>query len=277
MRSKLFLYKVCPVTNVGGAFFSYNFHIFSKFYCRKFGLCYKLLYICINKRGITVLSTKFINYYNLSIAMEKTNFTEAQSLELITSMINDTRSRLARNSGTPFLIWGYTTVAIALLNSITTYLQLSYYWNFSWYAIPLIGWIGMMIFNKTDKGARNIIDRVISIIWGVLGITFIWVFIGAWLYGSSILYYTILIMGVGTIMTGLILRHNITLWCGCAAMICSIVYPIVYFLISKDVINPEITASLYKLWTWSGKLYFAAIFLVMMVVPGHILNYKYRK
>ena len=219
----------------------------------------------------------FFNNYNLYIAMEKTNLTEAQSLELITSMINDTRNRLARNSGTPFLIWGYTTVAIALLNSITTYLQLSYYWNFSWYAIPLIGWIGMMLFNKKDKGARNIIDRVISIIWSVLGITFIWVFIGAWLYGSSILYYTILIMGVGTIMTGLILRHNITLWCGCSAMICSIVYPIVYFLISKDVINPEITASLYKLWTWSSKLYFATIFLVMMVVPGHILNHKYNR
>ncbi|MBO7194799.1 MAG: hypothetical protein J6V27_02020, partial [Alistipes sp.] len=97
--------------------------------------------------------------------MEKTNLTEAQSLELITSMINDTRNRLARNSGTPFLIWGYTTVAIALLNCVTTYLQLSHYWNFSWFAIPFIGWIGMMLFYKEDKGARNIIDRVISIIW----------------------------------------------------------------------------------------------------------------
>lgn len=54
----------------------------------------------------------FINNYNLSIAMEKTNLTEAQSLELITSMINDSRARLARNSGTPYLIWGYTMIAM---------------------------------------------------------------------------------------------------------------------------------------------------------------------
>ena len=65
------------------------------------------------------------------ITMTNKHLNEAESLELITSMIQDTRARLARNSGTPFLIWGYTTVAIALLNSITTYLELSYYWNFS--------------------------------------------------------------------------------------------------------------------------------------------------
>ena len=47
--------------------------------------------------------------------MQENKMTEAQSLELITSMINDSRSRLARNSGTPFLIWGYTTVVVSLL------------------------------------------------------------------------------------------------------------------------------------------------------------------
>ena len=96
--------------------------------------------------------------------MGNNKLTEAQSLELITSMINDSRSRLARNSGTPFLIWGYTTVAVALLNCVTTYLQLSHYWNFSGLAIPFIGWIGMMLFNKKEKGARNLIDRIISIV-----------------------------------------------------------------------------------------------------------------
>jgi hypothetical protein len=140
--------------------------------------------------------------------MEKTNLTEAQSLELITSMINDTRNRLARNSGTPFLIWGYTTVAIALLNCVTTNLQLSHYWNFSWFAIPLIGWIGMILFNKKDKGARNIIDRVISIIWCVLSVAYLWIFIGSTIYRAPILYYTILFMGVGTLITGLVIRHK---------------------------------------------------------------------
>lgn len=216
----------------------------------------------------------FINNYNLSIAMEKTNLTEAQSLELITSMINDTRNRLARNSGTPFLIWGYTTVAIALLNSITTYLQLSYYWNFSWYAIPLIGWIGMMLFNKKDKGARNIIDRVISIIWCVLSVAYLWIFIGSTIYRAPILYYTILFMGVGTLITGLVLRHKTTQWCGIGAMICSLAYPLFTFLVLKCDIQ---TINMLKNWAWVEIAYFAAIFFVMMVIPGHILNRKYNR
>ncbi len=206
--------------------------------------------------------------------MENNNFTEAQSLELITSMINDTRNRLARNSGTPFLIWGYTTVAIALLNCVTTYLQLSHYWNFSWFAIPFIGWIGMMLFYKKDKGARNIIDRVISIIWCVLSVAYLWIFIGSTVYRAPILYYTILLMGVGTLITGLVLRHRTTQCCGIGAMICSLAYPFSIYLIHKSDIA---TITMLQSWAWIEIAYFAAIFFVMMVVPGHILNYKYRK
>ena len=206
--------------------------------------------------------------------MEKTNLTEAQSLELITSMINDTRNRLARNSGTPFLIWGYTTVAIALLNCVTTYLQLSHYWNFSWFAIPFIGWIGMMLFNKEDKGARNIIDRVISIMWCVLSIAYLWIFIGSAIYRAPILYYTILFMGVGTLITGLVIHHKTTQYCGIGAMICSLAYPLFTFLVLKSDIA---TINILKSWAWVEIAYFAAIFFVMMIVPGHILNYKYRK
>lgn len=206
--------------------------------------------------------------------MENNNFTEAQSLELITSMINDTRNRLARNSGTPFLIWGYTTVAIALLNCVTTYLQLSHYWNFSWFAIPFIGWIGMMLFYKKDKGARNIIDRVISIIWCVLSVAYLWIFIGSTVYRAPILYYTILLMGVGTLITGLVLRHRTTQYCGVGAMICSLAYPFSIYLIHTSDIA---TITMLQSWAWIEIAYFAAIFFVMMVIPGHILNHKYNR
>ena len=206
--------------------------------------------------------------------MEKTNLTEAQSLELITSMINDTRNRLARNSGTPFLIWGYTTVAIALLNCVTTYLHLSHYWNFSWFAIPFIGWIGMMLFYKKDKGARNIIDRVISIIWCVLSVAYLWIFIGSTVYRAPILYYTILLMGVGTLITGLVLRHRTTQCCGVGAMICSLAYPFSIYLIHKSDIA---TITMLQCWAWIEIAYFAAIFFLMMVIPGHILNHKYNR
>lgn len=208
------------------------------------------------------------------IIMTNKHLNEAESLELITSMIQDTRARLARNSGTPFLIWGYTTVAIALLNSITTYLELSYYWNFSWFAIPVIGWIGMMLFNKKENGARNIIDRVIAIVWGVLGVSFIWIYIGALIYDNSILYYSVFIMGIGTLITGLVIRHKTTQYCGIGALICALAFPLVNFVLLK---NDLVTIPELRSWVWVEIAYFAVIFFFMMVVPGHILNHKYNR
>ena len=43
---------------------------------------------------------------------------EKESLELIAQMIQNTKSRMTRNSGAPFLIWGYTTIIVSLLVSV---------------------------------------------------------------------------------------------------------------------------------------------------------------
>ena len=243
------------------------------FFVRKFGLYYKLLYICNTQTGLQAPKTKNLNYYNYLI-MEKTHLTEAQSLELITSMINDSRSRLARNTGTPFLIWGYTTVAVSLFNALAIYLGWSYHWSWSWFAIPVVGWLGMLLFNKKqDVGARNYIDRIVSNIWVVIGLSFAWLFVGAVVFGGSISFLTVVVMGIGTVLTGNVLKHRTTAICGWAAMCASLIFPIVYFVIVKSDSPTTISES----WAWGELIVFALIFLLMMVIPGHILNHKYNK
>ena len=44
--------------------------------------------------------------------MEERKLDAQESIELITRMIRNTRRRLATNAGRPFLVWGYTTVAL---------------------------------------------------------------------------------------------------------------------------------------------------------------------
>lgn len=209
--------------------------------------------------------------------MENKNLTEAQSLELISSMIQDSRARLARNSGTPFLIWGYTTIGVSLFNALALYLGWSGSWAWSWFAIPIIGWIGMLLLGKNEPSARNYIDRVFSILWATLGISFAWFFIAAIVYGCSISYITILVMGVGTVISGLLLQNKATTICGCVAMLSSLIFPAVYLIITKGNISPSVATSLAESWLWAEKVVFAAIFLFMMVVPGHILNRKYNR
>ena len=44
------------------------------------------------------------------IAMEDKQLNAAESIALISRMIDNTRNRMVRNSGRPFLVWGYVTV-----------------------------------------------------------------------------------------------------------------------------------------------------------------------
>ena len=203
--------------------------------------------------------------------MQNNNFSEAQSLELITSMIQDSRARLARNSGTPFLIWGYTTVAISILNYVLSQYDIKCWWL--WWLIPIIGWIGMMIWGKHDNGAKNYIDRVISIIWSVIGISFFWIMLAFVYYHAPILFLVILMAGMGTTMTGFIIRDRATKIGGIVAMASSILFPVKHWLMIRYVDIDD--AALLSEWHCADCLLFAAIFLFMMVIPGHILNRKF--
>ena len=205
--------------------------------------------------------------------MENNKLSEAQSLELIASMIQDSRSRLARNSGTPFLIWGYTTVAVSLFNALALYLGWSHAWAWSWFSIPVIGWLGMMLLFKQEPSARNYIDRIVSMIWVVIGLSFAWLFVGAVVFGCSISFLTVVVMGIGTVLTGCVIKHRTTVICGWAAMCASLIFPIVYFIIAKSGSASAIS----EVWIWGELIVFALIFLLMMVIPGHILNHKYNK
>jgi hypothetical protein len=203
--------------------------------------------------------------------MTNKHLNEAESLELITSMIQDTRARLARNTGTPFLIWGYTTIAVSLFNALTLYLGWSHSWAWSWFAIPIIGWIGMILFNKNEPGARNYIDRIVSMIWVVIGVSFGWLLAGIVVFGGSISYLTVVVMGIGTVLTGCVIKHRITAICGWVAMFASLIFPTVIFIKSQSGSLANISDN----WIWGELIVFAAIFFCMMVVPGHILNHKY--
>ena len=216
------------------------------------------------------LFTQLLQLFN---AMENTNLTEAQSLELITSMIQDSRARLARNSGTPFLIWGYTTIAVSLFNALALYMDWSHSWAWSWFLIPVIGWLGMVLLYKNEPSAHNYIDRIVSMIWVVIGLSFLWLLVGVVVFGGSISYLTVVVMGIGTVLTGCVLKHRITAICGWAAMCASLIFPIVIFIQSRS----DSAVYLSEVWIWGELIVFAVIFFFMMVVPGHILNRKYNR
>lgn len=191
--------------------------------------------------------------------MEERQLDAAESLALIGRMIENTRSRMERNAGRPFLVWGYTTVLTTLLVWFMVVHFNDPRWNCLWFALPLIGGLGMYFTRPRGRqgSVHTFIDRVIGHIWLVIGM--------AAFFTSSLsifavmrppmLFLVVLLMGIGSTLTGLITRFAPATVGGFIGMVLA---PLL--LVVTDI-------------TWSPLLFIAA-FVVMMVLPGHILNYR---
>lgn len=182
----------------------------------------------------------------------------AESIALIGRMIDNTRSRMVRNAGRPFLIWGYSTVATTLAVWAAYAFFPGRNWYYLWLLLPLFGTgLSLLTMPKaTDSKVYTFIDRVIGRVWLVMGLT-------AWCVSLlsilsdmpvPILFIILLMMGMGTAITGLIIRFTPAAVGGAIAIALAPV-------------------SLAATGHWTPALFIAG-FVVMMIVPGHILNYK---
>ena len=202
--------------------------------------------------------------------MEEKRMNEAESLELITSMINDSRARMTKNLGTPFLIWGYTTVAVSICQAVIVACVEEFYpYLWGWFAIPVVGWLLMLLFNKQEKTVTNYIDRCINALWCAIGVAaFILPFMGVFVFPS-----VIMLIGVGTATTAAVVKDKIVKRIGYAAIFSSLLFPFVRLLLSR----------LFTLEQFAGRerylvecIIFAVIMFLLLVVSGRILNYKKR-
>ena len=202
--------------------------------------------------------------------MEEKRMNEAESLKLITSMINDSRARMTKNLGTPFLIWGYTTVAVSICQAVIVACVEEFYpYLWGWFAIPVVGWLLMLLFNKQEKTVTNYIDRCINALWCAIGVAaFILPFMGVFVFPS-----VIMLIGVGTATTAAVVKDKIVKRIGYAAIFSSLLFPFVRLLLSR----------LFTLEQFAGRerylvecIIFAVIMFLLLVVSGHILNYKKR-
>lgn len=193
--------------------------------------------------------------------MEDKVLTEKESLDLISQMIRNTRSRLEDNSGIPFLIWGYTTVIVAVVvwSLVTT--SGNYLWHWLWFAIPVFGGTLWLLHNKKQLNNRSrvitFVDRAISHVWMVFGIASFMISIISFLTYIPILFIVLLTMGMATAITGLMIRFKPIIFSGFIGILFSPLCVIV-----RDT---------------SSILIFAAIFVLMMVIPGHMLNYTAKR
>ena len=162
--------------------------------------------------------------------MEERKLDARESMELISRMIQNTRNRLENHAGRPFLVWGYTTVGIALLNYWFNIAGCHPAWCFTWFLIPIIGCLLMRLFpDKKPTEPRTEIDRIVGKVWLVSSLSLIPIFLFSLFHGlsyrHSLFELITLVMATATATTGMIVRSKIYIVAGLTCMALSVLFP----------------------------------------------------
>lgn len=185
--------------------------------------------------------------------MEERKLTEKESLELITQMIQSTKEKLEEGSGTYFLIFGYLSTAVAILVYSVWKLTGSHHIFWAWWLIPLIGYtISYFKRRNAPKRVKTAIDTIIWKIWIVAGICCCISPIVAMFVQIPILFLEAFIVSTATTMLGLIVKSRMVSIFGFLSI--GVSYTLLF--IPNEWHIPA----------------FAAMFVILMIIPGHILN-----
>ena len=162
---------------------------------------------------------------------ENSNLTAERSLEIIRESIERSQRTITRNSALPMIWWG---VCVVIFSFIIAYLWKNHggpAWNALWAVMWLVGYVGnWMIDKKNETVPTTFVGKSISYVWTTFGIFcggigFMFCFIGNGILPLELIMPKVyafgcitsvisLCFGMGTTITGLIIRNRIIQICG---------------------------------------------------------------
>ena len=207
--------------------------------------------------------------------MEERKITEAESIEIITSMISRTKDRLVKGSGNILLMWGYLIVAVTALIWVLLVTPNNPAVNWLWFLIWIIGGIATPIMAKKERvasGSKSYTDKLTSQMWSVVGLTGIasallclgFLVIGGKDSWSMMFAFALIIVPMAEIMQGLVIKEISLIAGGSIGLLTGI------------FTTCCISAHVALMASWFMPLFIIA-FAAMMIVPGHILNSKAKR
>lgn len=208
--------------------------------------------------------------------MEEKRMTERESLALISQMIQRTKDRVRIGDGNLLLLWGYVSVGVALTVYAALWLTHDPASNWLWLLIPIVGIAVQKIMGHHKPAApkaSTYVDRISSGIWQIVSVM---AFFGMGTclgftvcgYGTrgwtAMLLYAFIIVGFGTAAQGIVLRER------------SLVFGGLFSLMAGGIVTCCVLSGIPLLAAWVLPLYIVC-FVLMMIVPGHIINRKARR
>jgi hypothetical protein len=187
------------------------------------------------------------------------DFTPQESLQLIRSMIETTKSSISDKSHF-FLIWGYVTVAGCLLQYLLMVIVQYKHHYFAWFVTPvaLLFHVVFVMKEKKQEKIKTFIGEANKQVWMALGFSylilgFIFSKIG-WQYSFP---FYILLYGIGTYISGSLLNFKPLKIGG-------------IFCLFLAALTPYLEYSLQI-------LLMAFAILISYIIPGHLLRNQYQR
>ena len=196
--------------------------------------------------------------------MEEKKFTEKESLELISHMIQATRKNLVKDQGNYFIIYGYTAAILSVI--IYTLLRMipTPWWWAGWFLMFLPVIILLLKGKRNSPTVVTYTDSMVNKVWQVVGTLFsLTVLVMLALSFMLMLPLCLLYASIGTAITGLVIREKCLSYTPFAGFVFAI------YMLMNYTINNSIDIR------WN--LYFGLSFVIMMIIPGHVLNNKSEK
>lgn len=204
--------------------------------------------------------------------MDEKKLTPQESMELITSMIQNTKRRVATPDLRISVMWAVLTIVTAIAAWVLLSTTHNPWYNFIWFTIPVIGIptnILMAQNNRNKNMTKSYLDKVSESIWKSVGYIAMGLTIGcfiaqqcgypqAWL---AMFYYAFIIVGFGAMTSGFLLRENsyvfgglFSIFSGFAIIVCNLCRIPLYY-------------------SWVVPLYILC-FLLMFIIPAFIISRK---
>ncbi len=194
--------------------------------------------------------------------MEEKIISCEESLKIITEMILTTRTRMERKCAYPFLVWGISSVVIAITLHFLINQTDNPQWYWLWWVLPIIGFGATSVLPKdrTLQPPKTYFDKVIAKMWTLITIimlAFAATSMFSPIFGKAILMIQAMLLSIGTAVTGLILKYK---YLQISA------YVSVALALTMIFVEPE-----YQM------LMFAGVMIIMMVIPGIVILRKFKK
>ena len=205
--------------------------------------------------------------------MEDKKITEIESIEIISTMINRTRERYL-GSGNIMLFWGYLVVAVTVLDWVLVAATHNGAWNWIWFAIPVVGGTVMPVMVRKEKRQRGVTtysDMITSKMWTLFGLSegvlILMCFIAQLGFGVnfwiSMLVYSFIVAAFAEIVQGILVGEKSLVVGGSIGLLLGMV--MLCCALGQLPLHANVFLPMFMLG-----------FVCMMIIPGHIINYKSR-